>query len=133
MRDGGIPLCAIERARERYTVVSTFLTLVRLLHDLYLPGRPPGSAIESVMIAAAIFLGHAEGKPFNVNKLALYLGLAPTTVRNKLKPLLAANVVERRSDGTYAMAEARVNAPGILRKVDHIVTVLYGSMPPIRR
>jgi hypothetical protein len=88
MRKEGIPLCAIKRARERHTVVSTFLQLARLLHDVYLPGRPSGSAMESVMIAAAIFLGHVEGRPFTVAKLAGYLGLAPTTVRNKLRPLL---------------------------------------------
>jgi DNA-binding transcriptional ArsR family regulator len=94
-------------------VVSTFLQLARLLHDLYLPGRPSGSAMESVMIAAAIFLGYAEGRPFTVAKLAGYLGLAPTTVRNKLRPLLEGGVVERRRDGTNAMAQPRVNSPAI--------------------
>jgi DNA-binding transcriptional ArsR family regulator len=125
MRAEGIPLCEIRRARERHTVVSTFLQLVRLLNNLYLPTVEPGAAMESVVIAAAIFLGHVEGRPFTVAKLAGYLGLAPTTVRRKLEPLLEAGVVVRRRDLTYAMAEPRVNSPEVMRKVDHIVATLF--------
>jgi DNA-binding transcriptional ArsR family regulator len=133
MRDEGLPLCPISRATERYTVVHTFLQLVRLLHNLYLPNRPAGSSMESVAIAAAVFLGHVEGKPFTISKLSLFLGLAPTTVRRKLQPLIAGGVVERRRDGTYAMAEPRVNSPEVMAKVDRTVAVLFLSRRKIER
>jgi hypothetical protein len=75
MRNEAIPLCAIKRARERHIVVSTFLQFARLLHDVYLPGRPSGSAMESVMIAAVILLGHVEGRPFTVARSPAIWGL----------------------------------------------------------
>jgi predicted transcriptional regulator len=62
---------------------------------LYLPGVPAASSIESVIIAATVFKGHVQGRPFTLTKLAHYLSLPRTTVRNKLKTLIAAGVVER--------------------------------------
>jgi DNA-binding transcriptional ArsR family regulator len=124
MREGGIPLCPIQRSAERHAVVSTFLTVSELLRNLYLPGTKAGAAMESVVLAAWISRGHAEGRPLTIAKLSHVSGLAPTTVRNKLKPLLAGKVVERRRDGTFAMCEARVNSPAIMRKVEKIVGMM---------
>jgi DNA-binding transcriptional ArsR family regulator len=121
-------LPALRRSRERLAVVDTFLKLVAGLHDLYLPGVPHGSSTESVVIAAAIFKGLVEGRPFNLSKLAHYLSLPRTTVRRKLKPLIAGKVVERRCDGTYAMCEQRANSDPVLRKVNRIINVLHDGV-----
>jgi hypothetical protein len=53
--EGSLP--ALQRPRERLAVVDTFLTLVDRL------------------IAAAVFKGHAEGRPFSLTKLSHYLSL----------------------------------------------------------
>jgi hypothetical protein len=124
MRDEGIPLCPIERAAERHTMVSTFLDIAAKLHDLYLPDVEAGKALESVVLAAWVFRGHVEGRPLTIAKLAHVSGLSPTTVRRKLEPLITNAVVERRQDGTYAMCEPRVNNPAIMAKVSRIVASL---------
>jgi ABC-type Fe3+/spermidine/putrescine transport system ATPase subunit len=61
------------------------------------PGVPAASSIECVIIAATIFKGHAQGRPFTLTKLAHYLALPRTTVRHKLKPLITAGMVERHA------------------------------------
>ena len=125
MGDEGIPLCEIERSAERHAVVTTWLTISEMLHDLYLPGVPTGSAVEGVHLAAMIFQGHVEKRPFTLTKLALVSGLSPTTVRRKLEPLITGGVIERRRDRTYAVCEGRVNSPVIMTKVSRIVAVLH--------
>jgi DNA-binding transcriptional ArsR family regulator len=93
----------------------------RLLHDLYLPGSAAGAAMESVHLAALVFQGHVENRPYTIAKLSYASGLAPTSVRNKLKALVEGGIVERRRDGTFAMCADRVNRPDIMRKVEKIV------------
>jgi DNA-binding transcriptional ArsR family regulator len=132
MRDEGIPLCPIERAAERHAVVTAWLTVSEMLHDLYLPGTPAGSAMESIHLAAWVFRGHVEGRPLTVAKMSHVSGLSPTTVRRKLKPLLDSKVVVRRRDGTYAMTEPRVNSPAVMAKVSKIVAVLFTSPKQIQ-
>jgi DNA-binding transcriptional ArsR family regulator len=73
-----------------------------------------------VIIAATIFKGHAQGWPFTLTKLSHYLSLPRSTVRNKLKPLIAGGVVERQPDGTYVMCEQRANSDPVQGKVHRI-------------
>jgi DNA-binding transcriptional ArsR family regulator len=126
--EGHLPLPPLRRSRERLAVVRTFLKLVDQLHDLYLDSTSHGLTLESVVIAATIFLGHVEGRPFNTSKLAHYTKLSRTTVRRKMQPLLKGKVVERRRDGTFAMCEPRANSDAVLVKVNRIINVLSNGV-----
>jgi DNA-binding IclR family transcriptional regulator len=93
-------------------------------HSGALPGVSAASSLESVIIAATVFKGHAQGRPFTLTKLAHYLAMPRTTVRNNPKPLIAGGTVERQHDGTYVMCEPRANSDAVLTKVHRIIAAL---------
>jgi DNA-binding transcriptional ArsR family regulator len=70
----------------------------------------------------------AQGRPFTLTKLGHYLSLPRSTVRNKLKPLIAGGVVERRRDGRYVVCEQRANSDAILVKVNRIINGLRNGV-----
>jgi hypothetical protein len=134
MRDEGPPLPALQRAAVQLAVANTLLTLLERLHDLYLPGEPPGLlAIDRVILAATIAKGHVEGRPFIAAKLGHFLGIPRPTVLRKVEPLIAAGVVERKviergrgrqKDLCYVLCETRANSDVIVTEIGGITAAL---------
>ncbi len=62
-------------------------------------------------IAAAVALGHAEGRPMNASKIADFLDLDRDTVRRKLEIMIALHVITRDGDDFFIEPTRAANVP----------------------
>jgi hypothetical protein len=62
-------------------------------------------------VAAAVALGHAEGRPMNASKIAEYLKLDRVTVMRKLDKLIDAGIIVRDGDDYFMPAHRAANIP----------------------
>jgi hypothetical protein len=61
-------------------------------------------AVGLVIVGITVLLGDLEGKPMNASKIAAYLNLPRSTVRDKLARLLTLKVIVRSGGNSYVAA-----------------------------
>ena len=71
----------------RLCLARTLISLLRNAHTAWRPDHAFAADIDSTLIITAIFLGHAEGRPFSSSKLAGYLDMPRTTLLRRLELL----------------------------------------------
>lgn len=95
---------------ERLFVARFVIGLNRELYRSLFPARADfAGRLDALMVACAVTIGHAEGRPMGATKIAAYLELPRTTVLRRLAELIAAGAIAR--DGTrYVVSASRMEA-----------------------
>ena len=64
---------AIKKARQRLMLCRLMIDMMRGVHTAYAPANEPfGTRLEAFFIGVCVALGHMDGKPFSVAKIAAY-------------------------------------------------------------
>ena len=83
--------------------------IMRTLRAHYIPASEPfGTRIETGYIGLCVSIGHCEGKPFSVAKIAAYMGMPRSTVIRRLQQLENWGVIERQGR-RYFIRPEKVN------------------------
>jgi DNA-binding IclR family transcriptional regulator len=78
------------------------IDIMRNLHGAYAPASEPfGGRLETFFIGLCVALGHFEGKPFSVSKVAAYMRVPRTTVLRRLNRLQKWGLVHRQGHRYY--------------------------------
>jgi biotin operon repressor len=110
------------------------IDLMRGVHTAYAPANEPfGSRLETFFIGLCVALGHIDGKPFSVAKIAAYMGVPRSTVIRRLDRLQRWGLVYRQGRGYYIHDKALNSFIGtrsyrttrrLLRKATEELTIL---------
>jgi DNA-binding MarR family transcriptional regulator len=83
--------------KEREIVCRFLIDILRITHEAYAPAKEPfGSRIETFYIGFCVAIGHADGRPFSISKIANYMCIPRTTVMRRLKRLQEWKLIEKR-------------------------------------
>jgi predicted RNA-binding Zn-ribbon protein involved in translation (DUF1610 family) len=83
--------------KEREIVCRFLIDILRITHEAYAPAKEPfGSRIETFYIGFCVAIGHADGRPFSISKIASYMCIPRTTVMRRLKRLQEWKLIEKR-------------------------------------
>lgn len=97
--------------RDERLFVARFV--IDLNRELYrgLVGTGDGFArrLDMLMVACAVTIGHAEGRPMTATKVAAYLGLPRMTATRRLGELTKAGAIECRAR-RYYVSPARIRS-----------------------
>jgi DNA-binding MarR family transcriptional regulator len=64
------------------------IDLMRGVHSAYAPANEPfGTRLETFFVGLCVALGHMDGKPFSVAKIAAYMRVPRSTVIRRLDRL----------------------------------------------
>lgn len=85
----------IKNVDQRAIVLKALLEVIRSFCGAYFEGRRVASCADDLVLCAAIFVGHSEGRPLNASKLAEYAGMARATVIRKAVNLEREGIIER--------------------------------------
>ena len=99
------------------------LAMFKIFAEGYLGEPAYGSVADDAILLCAIFVGHVEGRPMNVSKLADYAGMARSTVGRKLKAYRQAGFIEL-VDGAAVFVIEPLNSLRMLRVVQEIRQVI---------
>ena len=99
----------IQFARESLAVARLTFALMRNTNVAFFPGMRFSDAIELYYISMAIFIGHLEGRPLTVPKLARAVGYPRATLLRKVAALIEFGYVERV--GRFYHPSPGVNIP----------------------
>jgi biotin operon repressor len=124
----------IQYARQRAVLCRLMIDLMRGVHTAYAPANEPfGSRLETFFIGLCVALGHIDGKPFSVAKIAAYMGVPRSTVIRRLDRLQRWGLVYRQGRGYYIHDKALNSFIGtrsyrttrrLLRKATEELTIL---------
>ena len=72
----------------RQTLCRLMIDLMRGVHSAYAPANEPfGTRLETFFVGLCVALGHMDGKPFSVAKIAAYMRVPRSTVIRRLDRL----------------------------------------------
>jgi len=93
----------IKKERQRLVLFRLVIDLMRTVHGAYAPANEPfGTRLEAFFIGLCVAMGHLDGKPFSVAKIATYMQVPRTTVIRRLDQLNSWGLIERRGRHYYA-------------------------------
>ena len=101
-------MAGVAKAQQRLVIARTFLALgsemrLNLPVDQDVTDATAGTLL---LVSAAVLVGHIEGRPMSVSKLAHYVRLPRTTVLRKLELLIELGLVARHGQ-TYRLSDER--------------------------
>src|SRR3974390_1294085 len=102
---------SIDRSRERAAAMRMYIEMFHAIRDVIFGKglrREGDTTVE--LVAAAVALGHSEGRPMNASTLASSLELPRSTVREKLAVLVATGVIVRVGN-KYYLEPGRAKSP----------------------
>ncbi|MET4238559.1 hypothetical protein [Bradyrhizobium sp. RT10b] len=111
-----MPAASIDKSDARYPLYKIAIEGALLLQRDVYRGAGSSANVMGMFVSFCVFIGHAEGRPMNATKIALYLNMPRTTVLRKLKELLAAKIVVQRGN-FYLMAVSRQKPPASIDKL----------------
>ena len=78
------------------------IDLMRGVHTAYAPANEPfGTRLETFFIGLCVALGHMDGKPFSVAKIAAYMRVPRSTVIRRLDRLQRWGLIYRQGRRYY--------------------------------
>jgi hypothetical protein len=88
---------------ERRAVASMFIELTLAFHDTIFPldQAPYEPDANLALIAVAVMLGHAEGRPMTSSEIAVRVQMPRTSVGRRLDVLRARGLIQRVEDRYY--------------------------------
>jgi hypothetical protein len=99
---------ALLKPEERFAIARMCIDLARITRRGFAPQEPFGNKMETFYVGLCVLMGHIEGNPFTVSKLANYLDAPRSTMVRRLDQLIEFGVVERRGN-RYFINEAVAN------------------------
>lgn len=106
-----MPHRALARRHERLILSRLTIDLGKLIQRrVYGDGANFAASIDGAFVAVAVSLGHAENKPMNASKIALYLGMPRTTVLRKLAELEELNIIVRKGNTLLLSPQVQIDS-----------------------
>ena len=119
----------IVRAHERLVIAKTFIELVGEIRSVVLPDG--SNDVGTLLVAAAVLVGHIEGRAMSASKIAHYVALPRTTVIRRLDELVRRGVIERRGR-VYCLLPAR-NREVLAAMVRRAMRTIKGAADALSR
>ena len=92
----------IKNRQQRLVLCRLMIDLMRGVHTVYAPASEPfGTRLETFFIALCVALGHMDGKPFSVAKIAAYMRVPRSTVIRRLDRLQRWGLIYRQGRRYY--------------------------------
>ena len=92
----------IKNKRQRLVLCRLMIDLMRGVHTVYAPASEPfGTRLETFFIGLCVALGHMDGKPFSVAKIAAYMRVPRSTVIRRLDRLQSWGLIYRQGRRYY--------------------------------
>jgi hypothetical protein len=92
----------IKNKRQRLVLCRLMIDLMRGVHTAYAPASEPfGTRLETFFIGLCVALGHMDGKPFSVAKIAAYVRVPRSTVIRRLDRLQSWGLIYRQGRRYY--------------------------------
>ena len=92
----------IKNGRQRLVLCRLMIDLMRGVHTAYAPANEPfGTRLETFFIGLCVALGHMDGKPFSVAKIAAYMRVPRSTVIRRLDRLQRWGLIYRQGRRYY--------------------------------
>ena len=92
----------IKKGRQRLVLCRLMIDLMRGVHAAYAPASEPfGTRLETFFVGLCVALGHMDGKPFSVAKIAAYMRVPRSTVIRRLDRLLRWGLIYRQCRRYY--------------------------------
>lgn len=96
--------------RERLAICRMLIEVITIAHNTHFPGGSITTTSDALLVAAAVFIGHAEGRPMGASKIAAVLQMPHQTVLRKLAVLIENKIIHRRGN-VYCMVVSGLHAP----------------------
>ena len=97
----------IHAARQRLVFCHLMIDLMRSLHRSYAPATESfGERLETFFVGLCVALGHIEGRPFTIAKIATYMRMSRPAVMRRLSRLQNWGLVYRQGNQYYAHEKA---------------------------
>lgn len=117
---------SLAHSRERHVIAKLFIDLTNEMRKSLVSEKIPKrdtSVGTLLQVGAAIVVGHAEGRPMTVTKIAHYVDLPRSTVQRKLEQLLALGIIVRRGNA-YFISQSRASdvSPDYVKRSVRIIT-----------
>lgn len=115
----------------RRAVARLFIDLALAFHATTLPLGKPADETDAnqALVAVAVMLGHAEGRPMNASQIAACVRMPRTSVLRRLDALVASGLVER-TKGTYVLAPHRAMHVPHRKTFDAILSQAFAALGP---
>ena len=114
----------VRNARQRLVLCRLMVDIMRTVHDAYAPvSEPFGTRIETFFIAGCVAIGHLEGKPFSVAKIAAYMRVPRSTVIRRLAQLQSWGLIDRQGRHYY-LHETTLNSANGMRTYQQVRCIL---------
>jgi IclR helix-turn-helix domain len=116
---------------ERHALARMFVELTLAFHATIFPlDQTPGEPDANLaLVAVAVMLGHAEGRPMNASQIAAYVQMPRTSVLRRLDALLAHGLI-KRIKGKYYLEPARAKDVPHREKFDLILLKGFAVLGP---
>lgn len=93
-----------------------FLRIIRSMNVIYMDSKRFEGSANDTILCSAVFIGQAEGKPFNATKLSHFTGIPRPTVIRRLKELERAGFVKKTCRRSYLLPHETINHPEVLER-----------------
>jgi DNA-binding transcriptional ArsR family regulator len=104
---------------ERGQVVAELvITIVSRVAATFIADGLFASSADVVLILFGLWIGHADGRPMTIGKLAQYIGMPRPTVARKLKEMEASGLVKPIGPGKYVRD---LSGPGVREAINSLI------------
>lgn len=108
----------IRERDERLRICRLMIAMAKMINaDIFGPGSNFGAELDTIYIACAVLVGHAERRPMTANKIALFLGMPRTTVLRKLRRLLKLDIVVEKERKYFVSPQRLANDEQVVAKL----------------
>lgn len=110
-----------DQSRQGVIIARFLLDMMRSAARVVLSAHYGASLADEVMLCAAVYIGHHEGRPMSAAKLADYIGMPRPTVIRKLADLELRGLVKPDAARRWHIA---TDSPDVAAKVASVIDVL---------
>jgi hypothetical protein len=116
----------------RRALAQMWLDLTLAFHATTIPtGEPPGETdANQAVVAVAVMLGHAEGRPMNASELAVRVKMPRSTVTARLDRLIEVGLIQR-IEGRYYLDPVRARDVPHLDEFELILSRGIAALAPL--
>lgn len=115
----------------RHALAAMFVDLALAFRAILAPlNQPPGEIDANLtLVAVAVMLGHAEGRPMNASEIAARLLMPRTSALRRLETLTKAGLIER-IEGRYYLERDRARHAPHRDRFELIMTRAFAVLGP---
>lgn len=117
----------VKYAGHRLVIAKMLIEVMRLLTSTYFEVDTFGSMADEVLLCIAVFIGQAEGRPFNAYKLASFVGVPRASVIRKMKQLEKRGAVQRKSSGVYVLPIDALNSREVINTLAPVIQCIVDT------